>query len=100
MPDLALAVLLAAALVALVVVLVRLRRSDARFAAAMDGLKDPVYVQETGSGKLIYANRRYRDVFSAEPPRFDDAYETQSAGRRFVLRASPLPWTDGREATL
>jgi signal transduction histidine kinase len=100
MLEVLLALVLVAALVALAMLLVRLRRSDARFAAAMDGLKDPVYVQDIGSGKLLYANRRYDEVFSAEPPRFDEAYETQSGGRRFVLRAHAVPWTDGRGATL
>ncbi len=98
--DIALVALLAVAVAALILLLVRLRRSDARFAAAMEGLKDPVYVQDAASGKLLYANRRYADLFSAEAPRFDDAYETQSAGRRFVLRAHALPWSDGRSATL
>jgi len=96
----ALAAIAAAAVVLLVFALMRLRRSDARFAAAMEGLKDPVYVQDAKSGEILYENRRYAEVFSAQPPRFDDADETQTAGRWFLLRSHPLRWSDGREATL
>ena len=66
----------------------------------MEGLKDPVYVQDAKGGKLLYANRRYAELFSAQRPQFDESYETQMAGRRFVLRAHPLPWIDGRGAML
>jgi C4-dicarboxylate-specific signal transduction histidine kinase len=100
MLELALTAVAAVALLLLFVALLRLRRSDARFAAAMDGLKDPVYVEDAKSGEVLYANRRYGEVFSAQRPTFDDADETQTAGRWFVLRTSPLRWTDGRDARL
>jgi C4-dicarboxylate-specific signal transduction histidine kinase len=98
--ELALAFLAAVAVVLLVVVAVRLRRSDARFAAAMEGLKDPVYVEDAKTGKVLYANRRYGEVFSEQRPHFDDADETQTAGRWFLLRSNPLRWSDGRSARL
>jgi hypothetical protein len=100
MLDLALAGLVALAVILLVATVARLRRSDARFAAAMEGLKDPVYVEDARSGELLYANRRYAEVFSAQRPRFDDAGETRTAGRWFVLHSNPLRWSDGRGATL
>lgn len=79
-----------------------LERSDERFAAAMDALVDPVYVEDQRTGELIYRNRSYAEVFGAARPRFQAAGETQNpAGDRwFVLRAQPLAWSDGRNATL
>jgi C4-dicarboxylate-specific signal transduction histidine kinase len=92
----------AAAVVLLVLAVARLRRSDARFSAAMEGLKDPVYVEDAGSGQILHANRRYAEIFGAQRPRVDDSGETQNpaADRWFVLHSHPLRWSDGRGATL
>ena len=100
MLELALAALAAVALLLLLLAVVRLRRSDARFVAAMEGLKDPVYVEDARSGAVLYANRRYAEVFAEQRPRLDDAGETQTAGRWFVLQSSLLRWSDGRGARL
>jgi C4-dicarboxylate-specific signal transduction histidine kinase len=100
MLELALAAVAGVALLLLSLAVVRLRRSDARFAAAMEALKDPVYVEDAESGAVLYANRRYADVFSGQRPRFDEADETQTAGRSYLLRAHPLRWSDGRDARL
>ena len=100
MLNLALAAVAAAAVVLLVLAVARLRRSDARFAAALEGLRDAVYVEDARSGELLYTNRRYAEIFGAQRPRFDDAGETQSAGRWFVLHSHRLRWSDGRGATL
>ena len=79
-----------------------LERSDQRFAAAMEALTDPVYVEDTKGGELLYANRRYQETFGGARPRIQDSGETQNpAGDRwFVLRSQPLGWLDGRSATL
>jgi C4-dicarboxylate-specific signal transduction histidine kinase len=92
----------AAAIVLLVLAAARLRRSDERFFAAMEGLKDPVYVTDAKSGELLYANRRYAETFGEQRPRVDDSGETQNpaADRWFVLHSNPLRWSDGRGATL
>ena len=78
-----------------------LRRADERFAAAMEGLNDPVYVEDE-RGELLYRNRRYTDTFADARPRVNEAGETQNpaADRWFVLRSSPLSWSDGRPARL
>ena len=79
-----------------------LERSDQRFGAAMDALADPVYVEEPRSSELLYANRRYAEIFGTSRPRFHESGETQNpaADRWFVLRSRPLRWSDGRNATL
>jgi C4-dicarboxylate-specific signal transduction histidine kinase len=98
--------LVAVLFILLVAVIARLRealeRSDRRFAAAMDALTDPVYVEDPRSGELIYANRRYAETFGAARPRFQGSGETQNAAadRWFVLRSHPFSWSDGRNATL
>ena len=102
MLNFALAAVAAAAIILLALAVARLRRSDARFSAAMDGLKDPVYVEDAASGEILHANRRYVDIFGGERPRVDESGETQNpaADRWFVLHSHPLPWSDGRGATL
>jgi hypothetical protein len=102
MLDFAAEAVAAVALVLLLLALARLRRSDARFAAAMEGLKDPVYVEDPRSGEILYRNRRYAEIFGAQRPRIDDSGETQNpaADRWFVLHSHPLRWSDGRSATL
>jgi C4-dicarboxylate-specific signal transduction histidine kinase len=96
----------AALFILLVVLVMRLRGaltlSDRRFAAAMDALIDPVYVEDVRNGALLYSNRRYIEIFGAVRPQVQDSGETQNpAGDRwFVRRAQPLQWSDGREAVL
>lgn len=79
-----------------------LERSDERFAAAMEGLKDPVYVEDAASGELLYRNRRYAETFGDERLRVPESGETQSpaADRWFVLHSHPVRWRDGRGARL
>jgi hypothetical protein len=97
----------AAALCAVLVsVIARLRetlqQAEERFAAAMESLNDPVYVEDARSGEILYANRRYGETFVSGRPRFNESGETQNpaADRWFVLRSNPLRWSDGRGATL
>jgi C4-dicarboxylate-specific signal transduction histidine kinase len=96
----------AALCVLLVGLVVRLRealqQAEERFTAAMEGLNDPVYVEDPRSGEILYSNRRYAETFGASRPRFNESGETQNpaADRWFVLRSNPLRWSDGRSATL
>ena len=99
--------LLPAALFVLAVgLIVRLRealqQAEERFTAAMEGLNDPVYVEDARSGEILYRNRRYAETFGASRPRFNESGETQNpaADRWFVLRSNLLRWSDGRAATL
>jgi hypothetical protein len=93
-------------MVALVSVVVRvreaLRQADERFTAAMEGLNDPVYVEDLRGGEILYSNRRYAETFGAVRPRFNESGDTQNpaADRWFVLRSNPLRWSDGRSARL
>jgi C4-dicarboxylate-specific signal transduction histidine kinase len=100
MLNFALAAVAAAAVILLVLAVARLRHSDARFAAALEGLRDAVYVEDAKSGELLYTNRRYAEAFGAQRPRFDDSGETQIGGHCFVLHSHPLRWSDGRGAAL
>ena len=90
----------------LVALVVRLRealqQADERFTAAMESLNDPVYVEDTRSGELLFANRRCAEAFGAGRPRFNESGEAQNAAadRWFVLRSNPLSWSDGRAAML
>src|SRR5688572_7628099 len=79
-----------------------LRQADERFTAAMEGLNDPVYVEDVRSGEILYGNRRYAETFGTSRPHFNEAGETQNpaADRWFVLRSNPLRWSDGRSARL
>jgi C4-dicarboxylate-specific signal transduction histidine kinase len=90
----------------LVALIVRLRealeRADERFTAAMEGLKDPVYVEDTRNGEMLYSNRRFVETFGNTRPRIQESGETQNpaADRWFVMHSNPLRWSDGRSATL
>jgi C4-dicarboxylate-specific signal transduction histidine kinase len=92
--------------VLLVGLIVRLRealqQAEERFTAAMEGLNDPVYVEDPRGGEILYSNRRYAETFGSSRPRFNESRETQNpaADRWFVLRSNPLRWSDGRSATL
>jgi len=79
-----------------------LRQAEERFTAAMEGLNDPVYVEDARSGEILYRNRRYAETFGASRPRFNESGETQNpaADRWFVLRSSLLRWSDGRAAMM
>jgi C4-dicarboxylate-specific signal transduction histidine kinase len=98
--------LAAALLIALVTLIARLRetlrRAEERFTAALESLNDPVYVEDAGSGEILYGNRRYAETFGTVRPRFSESGETQNAAadRWFVLRSNPLSWSDGRAAML
>jgi signal transduction histidine kinase len=79
-----------------------LERSDGRFTAAMDGLKDPVYVEDPRTGEILYRNPRCVESFGVQRPRYEDSGETRDpAGDRwFVLHSQPLRWNDGRTVRL
>jgi C4-dicarboxylate-specific signal transduction histidine kinase len=79
-----------------------LQRADERFTAAMEGLKDPVYVEDARTGEILYSNRRYAETFGSARPRVQDSGETQNpaADRWFVLHSHPLGWSGGRSARM
>ena len=99
----AMAALLLAVLIGLIARLREaVRQADERFTAAMEGLNDPVYVEDGRGGEILYSNRRYAETFGGARPRFNESGETQNpaADRWFVLRSNALRWSDGRTARL
>ena len=100
-------VILAATFVIVVVLLSSLRaalaRSDLRFVTVLEGLDAAVYVEDAGSGELLFANRRFRDAYGERrPPAAADASEVHDPAtqRWFLVQSRPLHWIDGRDVTL
>ena len=99
--------ILAATFVIVVVLLSSLRaalaRSDLRFVTVLEGLEAAVYVEDAQSGELLFANRRFRDVYGERrPPPAADATEVHDAASQhwFLAQSRPLHWVDGRDVTL
>ena len=99
-------VLLAATLLIVVMLLSSLRaalaRSDLRFVTVLEGLDAAVYVEDAG-GRILYANRRFRDAYGERrPPAAPDAAEVHDPAtqRWFLVQSRPLHWIDGRDVTL
>ena len=99
-------VILAATFLIVVLLLSSLRaalaRSDRRFVTVLEGLDAAVYVEDTG-GQVLYANRRFHDVYDhRNPPAAADGAEVHDpASRRwFLAQSRPLHWIDGRDVTL
>ena len=79
-----------------------LARSDRRFVTVLEGLDAAVYVEDAG-GEVLYANRRFHDVYDQRnPPAAADGAEVHDpASRRwFLAQSRPLHWIDGRDVTL
>ena len=100
-------VILAATFVIVVVLLSSLRaalvRSDLRFVTVLEGLDAAVYVEDADSRELLFANRRFRDVYGERrPPAAADASEVHDPAtqRWFLVQTRPLHWIDGRDVTL
>jgi len=94
-------------------VLARLRRalahSDQRFVTVLEGLAAAVFVEDPGSGDVMFANPRFRKKFGSERPAvlprgLGDSYagELHDAARHrwYLVRSRPLRWIDGRAMTL
>ena len=99
--------ILAVTFVIVVVLLSSLRaalaRSDLRFVTVLEGLEAAVYVEDAQSGELLFANRRFRDVYGERrPPPAADATEVHDAASQhwFLAQSRPLHWVDGRDVTL
>jgi C4-dicarboxylate-specific signal transduction histidine kinase len=79
-----------------------LARSDRRFVTVLEGLDAAVYVEDAG-GQVLYANRRFHDVYDERnPPAAADGAEVHDAASRrwFLAQSRPLHWIDGRDVTL
>ncbi len=96
-----------------VVLLARLKealeRSDARFVTVLEGFEAAVFVEGMGGEEILFANRRFREVFGAARPRGLERHLEQRApieirdeatGKWYYVQSRPLRWTDGRTVTL
>jgi hypothetical protein len=84
-----------------------LSHADERFSMVLEGLDVMVYVADTASGELLYANGRFRETFPdgralpALPPGRDEGEVHEAGlGRWFLMQVRPLRWIDGRIARL
>jgi len=78
-----------------------------RFSTVLEGLDVPVYVTDTASGELLYANETCRKTFGggqalpALPPDHREGEVHDAArGRWFLVHVRRLRWSDGRMGRL
>jgi C4-dicarboxylate-specific signal transduction histidine kinase len=96
-----------------VVLLARLKealeRSDARFVTVLEGFEGAMFVEGEDGASVLFANRRFREMFGALRPRGLEGQRTsrrpielrdEATGRWYEVRSRPLRWTDGRMVTL
>jgi len=84
-----------------------LSHADERFATVLEGLEAAVYVSDTKSGDLLYANEQFRRAFPAgsEPPSLprgasQGEVHDEARGRWHLVHSRPVRWIDGREVRL
>jgi len=107
-----------------------LERADERFVTVLEELEAAVYVNDMDDGRMLYANRRFRDFFgadahSANAREFENAFEVVPADffaraaaakdgslalkgefrdpasdRWFLVHAHSVGWVDGRRVSL
>lgn len=86
-----------------------LAHADQRFVTVLDGLAAAVFVEEPGSGAVLFANPRYRKKFGEARPAAlpvglaaDFAGELHDSRTRawYLVRSRALRWIDGREVVL
>ena len=99
-------VIIAATFLIVVILLSSLRtalaRSDRRFVTVLEGLDAAVVVEDAG-GQVLYANRRFHDVYGERraPAAADGAEVHDAVSRRwFLVQSRRLSWIDGRDVTL
>jgi C4-dicarboxylate-specific signal transduction histidine kinase len=84
-----------------------LSHADERFSTVLEGLDVMVYVADSASGELLYANALFRKTFSdgralpvLAPGRNAGEVHDDVSGRWFLMQVRPLRWIDGRIARL
>jgi C4-dicarboxylate-specific signal transduction histidine kinase len=80
---------------------VALAHSDERFVTVLEGLDAAVYVSDTQTGELLYANEQFRKAFAASaPPQTTNENEAEFrdsiAGRWYLIHSRAIRWVDGR----
>ena len=68
-----------------------LRAHDRRFVKILDHLDAPVYVADTANRKILYVNRRFRDLYALAS--YDDVAQRPA-------KETSIAWSEGRRALL
>jgi len=83
-----------------------LAHSDDRFAKVLDGLDAMVFVEDTQTRQILFANPQYRARFFASDrpavvlPEVDGEVRDPTSAHWYTVRNRALRWIDGRSVTL
>jgi C4-dicarboxylate-specific signal transduction histidine kinase len=84
-----------------------LSHADERFATVLEGLNAPVFVRDSDTGELLYANEQFLKTFPTGdelPPLPRSVYEGEvhdkTRGRWYLIHSQPVRWIDGRTVRL
>jgi C4-dicarboxylate-specific signal transduction histidine kinase len=84
-----------------------LSHADERFATVLEGLNAPVFVRDSDTGELLYANEQFRKTFPAgsdlpQLPRsvYEGEVHDSARGRWYLIHSQPVRWIDGRTVRL
>jgi C4-dicarboxylate-specific signal transduction histidine kinase len=80
-----------------------LSHADERFATVLEGLNAAVFVRDSDTGDLLYANEQFRKTFPAgsELPALplamhEGEVHDKARGRWYLIHSRPVRWIDGR----
>jgi C4-dicarboxylate-specific signal transduction histidine kinase len=84
-----------------------LSHADERFATVLEGLNAPVFVRDSQTGELLYANEQFRKTFptGSELPQlprsvYEGEVHDKTRGRWYLIHSQPVRWIDGRTVRL
>jgi C4-dicarboxylate-specific signal transduction histidine kinase len=84
-----------------------LSHADERFATVLEGLNAAVFVRDSDTGDLLYANEQFRKTFPAgsELPvlplaMHEGEVHDKTRGRWYLIHSQPVRWIDGRTVRL
>ena len=83
-----------------------LSHADERFATVLEGLNAPVFVRDSETDELLYANEPFRRTFpTGEPPQlprsvYEGEVHDKTRGRWYLIHSQPVRWIDGRTVRL
>src|SRR4051812_1394486 len=86
---------------------IALSHADERFATVLEGLNAPVFVRDSDTGELLYANEQFRKTFpvGSELPAlprsvYEGEVHDKARGRWYLIHSQPVRWIDGRTVRL
>ena len=86
---------------------IALSHADERFATVLAGLNAPVFVRDSDTGELLYANEEFLKTFPAGSdlpalPRsvYEGEVHDNTRGRWYLIHSQPVRWIDGRTVRL